>query len=320
MMQHALRTGPASDAASHRRGISLLEVLVSCGILVVGLSSLAAVIPAAGSRLSQAAVEDRVGIAAANAYAEVVNRGLIASDLFTSGSRACVFGDVLRQTAGLSVVTGSSLAVANATVVNQRIDAQRGFALEDELVYSSGTAGAGINSSFLNGALGPREYRDNVCWGAMLAPFTNVASPGEFAGTSAVLSIAVFKKENPPQLISGTVAPFPGMTTLSGTTSNTLMQVGNATSADQIRKRFLPACSYILALPSADGLIKVPPVRPAWVRINSSWTAASGSFITLDYGSANANDYVTVSGANRSLSAVIFDGLMRVDRYPVRLD
>jgi hypothetical protein len=318
MMPNALPIATACPPCrENRAGISLLEVLVACGILVVGLASLASLLPAAGARLAQAALEDRVGIAASNAYADVVNRGLIASELFTSGSKCCVFGDVLRQVPGLSTVTGSTMAIANGTLLDQRIDAQRGFSLEDELVYTSGTTGAGVASSFMNGGLGPREYRDNVCWGAMLAPATNVTNPSDLAGTNAILSIAIFRKENPPQLISGTIAPFPGLTTLSGSTSNMLMQIGNATAAEPIRKEYFPGCSFILALPRAGA---APTVRPAWVRITSSWMSPSGSFVALDYGSTNASDYVNVSGANRSLSAIVFDGLMRVDRYPVRLD
>ncbi|MFM8985733.1 MAG: hypothetical protein ACKONH_06710, partial [Planctomycetia bacterium] len=77
-----------------RAGLSLLEVLVACGILVIGLTSIAAILPAAGSRLTQASQADRGGTLAANAYAEMVNRGLIAADLFSSGTRACVFGRV----------------------------------------------------------------------------------------------------------------------------------------------------------------------------------------------------------------------------------
>jgi hypothetical protein len=41
-------------------------VLVACGVLVIGLASLASVMPAAGYRLAQATIEDRSGVAAAH--------------------------------------------------------------------------------------------------------------------------------------------------------------------------------------------------------------------------------------------------------------
>jgi Tfp pilus assembly protein PilV len=73
-----------SCTRSCRAGVTLLEVLVACGILVVGLASVASILPAAGTRLAQATLEDRAGTAAANAYADIVNRGLVAADIFGS--------------------------------------------------------------------------------------------------------------------------------------------------------------------------------------------------------------------------------------------
>ena len=58
-------------AKTARAGFSLLEVLVACGILVVGLASIAAILPAAGSRLSEAAAQDRAVAAAAVAMSEI---------------------------------------------------------------------------------------------------------------------------------------------------------------------------------------------------------------------------------------------------------
>ena len=64
-----------------RAGFSLLEVLVACGILVVGLASIAAILPAAGSRLSEAAAQDRAVAAAAVAMSEIRCRNLAARDI-----------------------------------------------------------------------------------------------------------------------------------------------------------------------------------------------------------------------------------------------
>ncbi|MBM4058212.1 MAG: hypothetical protein FJ275_08255, partial [Planctomycetes bacterium] len=57
----------SSDHA--RAGMTLLEVLVACGILVMGLASVAAMLPAAGARLAEATAIDRAGTLSANCFA-----------------------------------------------------------------------------------------------------------------------------------------------------------------------------------------------------------------------------------------------------------
>jgi hypothetical protein len=61
----------------NRRGISLLEVLISIGILSVGLASVLAVLPAGGSQAKKAMIEDRRSALAASALADCVNRGFL---------------------------------------------------------------------------------------------------------------------------------------------------------------------------------------------------------------------------------------------------
>ena len=58
-----------------RRGISLMEVLISIGILSVGLVSVLALIPAGRSQTSKASSLDRTTMLAMNAVADFVNRG-----------------------------------------------------------------------------------------------------------------------------------------------------------------------------------------------------------------------------------------------------
>lgn len=62
--------------AADRRGISLLEVLISIGILAIGLSSVVALIPAGKSEVARAVILDRSALAAANALADAVTFGL----------------------------------------------------------------------------------------------------------------------------------------------------------------------------------------------------------------------------------------------------
>jgi hypothetical protein len=91
---------PPPAASRHpRAGLSLLEVLVAGGILAVGLASVSALLPAASTRLGQATQQDRAGVLAASARAECVNRGLVAADIFSSSTSACVFGQLAEMPA-----------------------------------------------------------------------------------------------------------------------------------------------------------------------------------------------------------------------------
>ncbi len=142
-------------------------------------------------------------------------------------------------------------------------------------------------------------------WGAMLAP----ASGSATAGMPATLSIAVFRKAQ----ISTTIS-------LTGTSTSPRFQLTPGTNTglrdEGNRRRFLPACSHVIALPATG--------PPRWVRVTSSWTmpgpitsgtenpALRRSFVVLD-------PNPIPSGTN-ALRVVGFDGLLRVDQYPVTLD
>lgn len=297
-----------------RAGLTLLEVLVACGILVLGLTSIAAILPAAGSRLTQAALEDRGGVLAANAYAEMVNRGLIAADLFPSGTtRACVFGRVLQAVPAVSTtaasvpVTGSSamLMGAASAAVNARISPTRGFVLEDDLVFTSGTAADTPVNTFepaFSTRSPIRRYNEGVCWGAMLACTGSAAT-----GAPATLSIVTFKKE----------AGGPTGLVLNGTAGTTMLQYTtgplNGVVDEATRKLYLPACSYVLAMTNP----------PQWLRVHASWTM-SGTTVSGTENTLTRRSFVvldrnpTTSGT--TLPVVGFEQLLRVDQYPVTLD
>ena len=267
-----------------REGFSLLEVLVACGLLVLGLASFAAMLPAAGSRLAEAAAEDRAGTLAANAWAEIVSRGLAASDLFPAGSagKACVFGQVLPTVSATNV-----LPAATATLA-ARIEPSRGFALEDDLVYQPSASAVTPANSFSNGGTGPREYRDGACWAAMLAPVDPAATVGP--GSLATISIAVFRKAGGTQTF--TLTPASGNYSLSPADEST-------------RKRFARGCSFLLVL--------VPGQLPDWRRINASWTTTAGTQSYLNFTDSSG----LPAGA---FTAIGFEGLLRLDERTIVLD
>lgn len=294
-----------SRGRASRAGVTLLEVLVACGILVVGLASVASILPAAGARLGQATLEDRAGTLAVNAHADIVNRGLVSVDVFGSGTmQTAAFGQWppdLRSASPAMLV--SSTAVAPA-VMQARLDPIRGPALEDDLVYTqTGLADTPANS-FFKGAvgLGPREYRPGVCWAALLAPASFPAA----AGGAATLSVAIFRK--PPESVTRLV--------LNGAANSDMFQFSSGVPANDeaIRRQFLPGCGYVLALPANAG------TSPQWIRITSSWTASGmgPAAVVLDLVPLGGSAAGLVS--NQSMTVLAFENLVRVDQYFVTLE
>ena len=296
--------------AGSRAGFSLLEVLVACGILVIGLTSIAAILPAASSRLAEATAEDRAGTLAANAYAEAVARGLLSSDLFpasSSGTTCVVFGRVLTVNGTSTSIPGGKVALASGTTVSgtvlltqaqyiltplsTRIDQTRGFVLEDDLTYSIPTTGETPNNSFLNSGTGPREYKDGVCWGGMLTPTVLTGTVGP--GSVATLSLAVFKK-------SGSIQSL----TLTPTSGYYSVLPADA----QTRKTYAKGCSYLLVLPTS--------AAPTWQRINASWTVTGSTVLT-------GSKFLTFTGTQsfpKDTPAIGFEGLLRLDERTIVLD
>jgi hypothetical protein len=285
---------PLADIGCHpRAGMSLLEVLVACGILVIGLSSIAAMLPAAGSRLAQATQADRAGVMTANAYAEVVNRGLLAADVFSVPNKACVFGKELGElpTAPTCATAAAPFTAVASGSLAQRIDVVTGFLLQDDLVYRPPTSADTPINDFGSATSSVRRFNEGVCWGAMISSTTTAVM-----GTPATLSIAVFKKEGAsPKAISLTAAS--GMYRM-------------ATSDESDLKRYLPGCSYVLALPSGGNQ------QPRWFRIASSWKQPNGAdcWVTFE----DHGGFTSVAGSNATV--VGFEHLMRVDQYPVTLE
>ena len=90
-----------------RNGITLMEVLIAIGILAIGLSSVAALMPAAGSQAKKAVVADRASSMAENALADAVTIGVTKPNTVrvafgslpnvptTSGGRTCNWNRII---------------------------------------------------------------------------------------------------------------------------------------------------------------------------------------------------------------------------------
>ena len=66
----------ATIQSTARDGITLMEVLIAIGILAVGLSSVAALLPAGGSQAKKAVMADRAASLAANALSDAMTAGI----------------------------------------------------------------------------------------------------------------------------------------------------------------------------------------------------------------------------------------------------
>lgn len=256
-------------------GMTLLEVLVACGILILGLSGIAALLPAASFQLSQAATEDRAGVLAANARSDVRCRALSASALSSNPQLAVPFGPGLTD---LASVAPAWFAPPVAGSLAPRIDGSRGFWLEDDLAFQLNATGDSINT-FANGTTGPREFKERVCWAGLLLPGMKSDGTGAAAastGQPVTLAIATLRKA-PDAGRGGKLftlsAPFrrpqPGQPPPPGVCFTVS---GLAGAADL--KQFLGPCGWVLLLPVVPGTQPgSAPIRP--VQINSSWTLSS---------------------------------------------
>jgi hypothetical protein len=269
-----------ASTSGNRVGMTLLEVLVACGILILGLSGIAALLPAAGFQFGQAATEDRASVLAANARSDASSRRLPAAALSSNPALAVGFGPGLAE---LSSVAPAWFSNAVASTLTSRIDGTRGFWLEDDLAYQTDAPGNPINT-FANGATGPREFKERVCWAGLILPGMKSDGSGAAeasAGQPATLAIASLRKapatgravklfrlsapytrlqqgQSPPPGVSFTVAP-------------------EDLSSEADRKQFFGPCGWVLLLPNLlPGTQRCSaPIR--LLQINSSWTLPNGS-------------------------------------------
>lgn len=291
-------------------GMTLMEVLIACGILVVGLASIAALLPAAGSRLSQANLEDRAGSVAANAYTDIVARRLLAADIFGDTTKSVAFGQGMSTLSSLAPVR---FAVPGPELEN-RIDASRGFLLEDEVLYGPPTTAATPVNQFPQGR---RAVKGAICWGATLVPSSFPAVPKDLPGTKATLSIAVFRKPPEPLEIRLTNKVIRPPTANEETLPDGLLAM--ETPSEQVMKKYLRSCSFVLVQPSAGA------EGPRWFRVTAAWIMPidpvtkqrldPNCYVIFD----DASDESITEFGGPTPSVIGFDGIVRLDEYKVIL-
>lgn len=305
---------PDSNAGRRRPGgITLLEVLVSCGLLIVGLTTIAALLPTAGFRLNEATTEDRAAVLLSNATAEILNRGLVAADSFTTtgttGGRTLTIGRVLGRLPAYGVLPSGRFAgdyfTGPSAAARRRSGSARTFLLEDGLAYDPPRYTDTPSNAFGRDAAGygPRVFREGMCWGATLTPETMPPAPGVRAG----LAIAIFKRGGAAE-----DGPFEeGMAVA-------LTRIGGVYEADAAATGSLfRGCSWLLAIPPDTSR------PPRWFRIMSSWNWQSSTGRARRLVMRNQEEFESLTGSAASGSTAIvfaFEGLVRVDEQVVTLN
>lgn len=324
---------PSIRPAAFRRGFTLLEVLVACGILVVSLASIAAMLPAAASRLSEATATDRAAVLTSLAMSDLHIRGLATPALFATStspagvligegpptiaaatvlasgysSPATLHSGTLTVTSGtFSRNSSPLLALPAAATLSGRADSSRGFFLEDDVQYQPPSTGTMPLNQFAGGF---RQFNRQVLWGAVLTPEPWGTASG--SATAVRANIAVFRK--PSIAVAMTLrAAGPNL-------------YATGTWPGAIQRTRLKPCSAVLAIPLSATPGQEPP---QWLGVRSSWTSSTNSVLALGaLTSGSAAAFVVfdrpppasmlVSG---SLTVLTFDNLLSTDQkiLPIR--
>lgn len=326
-----MKRSPAPAANPPRDGFSLLEVLVACGILVLGLASVAAILPAAGARLGEAAAQDRAAAASYVAFSDLRSRGLCAQDLFpgapSSPATAVVFGETL----SLSI---STACTANGYLIGTTPPVAASGTLTSGVGVVSGSLQAGTTpvlsaplpttiASRISNVTDPavdnrRGYflEDEVKYGPSLTGsgpanlfadgmrsfnrgvcWGAMLTPTPWGVTTGSItalkaSVAVFRKP-------GNAVALSLISLTSGPSASTGVFITGSNTPTSIQRSLLKPCSSVLAIAPAATAASTPP---QWLPIRSSWILTGT--ITGTSGSVNgtpvSGTYIGASGSTIS--------------------
>lgn len=176
---------------TNRRGITLIEVMISIGILAIGLTSVLSIIPAGKSEVSRALVYDRATALAANALADAATFGLLKpGSLALSGSAMAKFDPAagasgtnaasFKQAGIFSSNTSSTLSTSNQLTVLKLIAQGR-----DDVIYNAPASEDELPTNQFP-TTGPRAFQGRMSC-VIAVTSTSSLSPGSFATLSAIV-------------------------------------------------------------------------------------------------------------------------------------
>ena len=172
---HPLMSTNTTTFTNKRSGITILEVLISIGILSVGLASVLALLPAGGSQARKAMVEDRRTALGENALADFQARGFLNPVNWSGSASPPVMIDPLGKAYGVQAVpAGMNLVDVNGLTTLALADyAIRGG---DDLVFAIPDNEDLAPVPALQGNA-KRLTEGNFSWLATIVPMTTGSSP-----------------------------------------------------------------------------------------------------------------------------------------------
>jgi type II secretory pathway pseudopilin PulG len=130
-----------------RRGITLMEVLISIGILAIGLTSVVSLVPAGQSQAARAVILDRAATAAANGLADAVTFGLTRADsVVISGTSASLTGAVWVFDPAIQRIEADRGAAPLSLWPNGNFPNAVGAMLKTTGIYSSAAPPSGVTA------------------------------------------------------------------------------------------------------------------------------------------------------------------------------
>jgi len=223
------------NSATSRRGITLMEVLISIGVLAIGLTSVMSLIPAGKSEAGKAVVYDRAAAMAMNGLTDAITYGVTRPDsivVTTSTAATIVFdpANVITWTGVASAGTLKSagvLAAASSSSTAPLAVAKLFSQGRDDVVYNlPATADDLPSNKFINGIRGFEGRMTSM----IALTEADTGTPPLAAGDLATLSVIVFhNRDTTSPTVTGTMDTS-GLVTLSslpaGRTLKSIMRPG----------------------------------------------------------------------------------------------
>lgn len=219
-----------------RRGITLMEVLVSLGILSVGLASVVALIPAGGSQAKMSVIEDRRAALGYAAMSDAIGRGILNPARWSAvpGAPYSIAIDPLGQDLpGVPRFPASMTLVNLAGVAAGSADAEAVFRSADDLVYGTSQSEDDPAIPMYSPGTTRRMSDGNFSWLATLLPESAAASTQYFR-----LSIVCFYKRSVP--------PDTSTTTFAGVQPDPNSFDFNCTITDEEFRNLFPRGTAVL--------------------------------------------------------------------------
>lgn len=292
---------PLNVDAGHRKGVTLLEVLIAGGILVVGLAGVAAILPAAGMMLSEAATADRAAALANNGFAELSRLGTFSSGNFS--------GNVTTVLAGTLFRTPSSFT-ANRTAYPFTFTANLTNTSTFNLVSPLGNGTA--TTRFPGPSAADRTAYGASWFGATATPLqsTRPLRPGASARVTVIVTQSAAPESDRVRLVAVTGVGGVYEIDSSPTAVGPLFSNQPLPSLrDDIRKRLLNGCAWVAVVNEAAGTVR-------WLRVANSWATYQPDGVTIK------SCYVSFTDSSMTttpLVAYAFQGVIRVEERIMQL-